>query len=480
MYISLTYLSNHLLVFIHVALISRGEHKEAYSHSFRQWEFLSALSATIGEKKSSRQHASDILHSLKESTSFINAYTYNPYINNKNGGELPQTVDLGSVQMYNEALQYVHFSSTNDDIITTDIIKRATERCSLAHSSYVALAELSDSYSELVNNSLQSKTFKDMIRTSSSNDTWRIRHHEFTFVDDPYNPRFGMKTTRSVSKERAVLPHLEQLLIQFEGRVDLKHPELDIYLLEGLKDDESTKDTTRSSSKNDLHKILARRIACGASHNIMAPKTRICITRTPLCAISSYILCNIALIQDHQTVLDPFSGSGATLLASSLISPTVKTVGIDIATEDMISRSQICEDFTSRGANPPLALLEGNVMDIATRNKAREAIGNDSFDAIITDPPYERRETYTSGDTSGSNSALNDLIDVMAYDRKHGNPLLKPDGKLVVFLPCPKDADIIDLLPSKERLALAGLKLVQKGEQRLNDASRWILSFHSS
>ena len=476
MYISLTYLSNHLLVLIHDALISRGEHKEAYSHSFRQWEFLSALSATIAEKKSSRQHASDILHSLKESTSFINTYTYNPYINNNNG-ELPSTIDLCQVNMYNEALQYVHFSSTNDNI-TTDIIKRATKRCSLVHSSYIVISD-GDSYSELVNNSLQSKAFKDMIQTSSSNDTWRIRHHEFAFVDDQYNPRFGMKTTRSVSKERAVLPHLEQLLIQFKGRVDLKHPELDMYLFEGLSDNEATKDTTRRSNI-DLHKILARRIACGASHNIMAPKTRICLTRTPLCAISSYILCNIALIQEHQTVLDPFCGSGAILLASSLISPTVKTVGIDIATEEMISRSQICEDFTTRGANPPIALLEGNVMDQATRDKAREAIGNDSFDVIITDPPYERRETYTSGDGNENNSALNDLIDVMAHDRKHGNPLLKPGGNLVVFLHCPKDADVQDLLPSKERLALAGLKLVQKGEQRLNDASRWILSFHSS
>ena len=409
----------------------------------------------------------------------MNTFTYNPYINNKKR-ELPQTVDLGQVQMYNEALQYVHFSSTNVNI-TTDIIKRATERCSLVHSSYVVLADSDgDSFSELVNNSLQTKAFKDMIQTSSSNDTWRIRHHEFGFVDDPHNPRFGMKTTRSVSKERAVLHHLEQLLIQFEGRVDLKHPELDIYLLEGLKDDESTKDTTRSSRKNDLHKILARRIACGASHNIMAPKTRICITRTPLCAISSYILCNIALIQEHQTILDPFSGSGATLLASSLISPTVKTVGIDIATEEMISRSQMCEDFTTRGVQPPVTLLEGNVMDNAIRDKAREAIGNDSFDVIITDPPYERRETYTSGDGNESNLALNDLIDVMAHDRKHGNPLLKPGGKLVVFLPCPKDANVQDLLPSDERLDLAGLKLVQKGEQRLNDASRWILSFHSS
>jgi len=380
--------------------------------------------------------------------------------------------------MYNEALQYFHFSSTYDNIITTDIIKRATERCSLVHSSYIVLAEPGNSYSELVNNSLQSKAFKDMIQTPSSN-TWRIRHHEFDFVDDPHNPRFGMKTTRSVSKERAVLPHLERLLIQFEGRVDLKRPELDIYLLEGLSDDQSAKDTTRSSG-NDLHKILARRIACGASHNIMAPKTRICLTRTPLCAISSYILCNIALIQEYQTVLDPFCGSSATLLASSLISPTVKTVGIDIATEEMISRSQICEDFTSRGANPPVALLEGNVMDQSMRDKAREVIGDDSFDVIITDPPYERRETYTSGDGNESNSALNDLIDVMAHDRKHGNPLLKPGGNLVVFLPCPKDADVEDLLPSKERLALAGLKLVQKGEQRLNDASRWILSFHSS
>jgi tRNA G10 N-methylase Trm11 len=200
---------------------------------------------------------------------------------------------------------------------------------------------------------------------------------------------------------------------------------------------------------------------------------------TPLCSIAAYLLCNIALIQENQTILDPFAGSAATLLAAALISPSVRTVGIEIASDGFISRSNIRKDFKSRGVAEPIALLQGDIMDPSTRDNAREAIGNRAFDVIITDPPYGRREAMSGVGVGNDKSALNELIDAIGHDRCRGKSLLRPGGRLVAFLPCPKDSNVLDLLPSQERLSYAGLKLLEKREQKLNDSSRRMVSLLS-
>mmetsp|Transcript_25761 Transcript_25761/g.53815 ORF Transcript_25761/g.53815 Transcript_25761/m.53815 type:complete len:556 (-) Transcript_25761:190-1857(-) len=463
----------------------RGEHKEKYSGSFRHWEFLSSLSATIAD--SSGMCASVVFNHLNDRAMFTNAFTYNP---RRNGQQLPASVSLCQVEMYNQALQYVNFttdsSGTNSsricNEITSENILSATARCSLIHATFLVLAD-GTSYPELVERSLLSRIIEDTMQeygAKATTKTWRVRRHEFSFVDDDNNPRFGKESTRSVTKERGVLPHLEPILTQFGGKVDLKDPDCDIYLFEGLSDNEEGIDYLKVSSRHSLFKILCRKLTQGASHSAMAPKTRRMRTNTPLCSISAYLLCNIARIQKHQTILDPFAGSAATLLAASLISPTVRVVGIEIATDEFLPRDDVRMDFTARGVTEPVSLLEGNVMDRKTRDNAREVIGEDaSFDVIITDPPYGRREAMSGGGVSVA--ALNDLIDVIGYDRKRGMPILRPDGgQLVAFLPCPKECEIQDLLPSEERLAAAGLQLQKKREQRLNNAiSRWVLSFSS-
>jgi hypothetical protein len=425
-------------------------------------EFLSALTATASESHRGLG-ASDVTTKLKDRAIFTNAFSYDPY-KRIDGQFLPPTVSLRQVEMYNNALQYLDIL---DASLSTESIKRATERCSLIHSTYIVLADAS-SFSILLDRSLQSKTFNDMIQSDGSGATWRFRRHESSFVVDDDNPRFGKRGTRSLPKERAALARLEPLLAQLGGRVDLKNPECDIFLLEGL-----------SSMTETSTKILSRRLSDGAHHNIIAPKTRICITRTPLCSIAAYLLCNIALIQENQTILDPFAGSAATLLAATLISPSVRTVGIEIASDEFISRSRIREDFSSRGAAEPVALLQGDIMNHSTRDNARAAIGDMAFDVIITDPPYGRREAMSGAGVGYDKLALNDLIDAIGHDRCSGKPLLRPGGRLVAFLPCPKDSDVLDLLPSRERLSSAGLELLDKREQKLNDSSRWIVSFLS-
>ncbi len=77
--------------------------------------------------------------------------------------------------------------------------------------------------------------------------------------------------------------------------------------------------------------------------------------------------------------------------------------------------------------------------------------------------------------------ALNDLIDAINHDRCSGKLLLQPGRCLVAFIPCPKDSNVLDLVPSEQLLsyAYAGLELLEKREQKLHDYSRWVVSFLS-
>ena len=258
------------------------------------------------------------------------------------------------------------------------------------------------------------------------------------------------------------------------GKVNLKKPDCPIYLLEGLRDD-----IILPTERNDdlLYKILAIRLELGAKHSIMAPNTRICKSTTPLNSTTAHMLCNIAMIQNGQTILDPFAGSSATLLAASLIASNAQTVGIEVASDDVLSREYIRQDFVSRGLTPPLAVLEGDAIDESTRDDARRLIGDKAFDVIITDPPYGRREGMSKFEGM---PALSHLIDAIGSDRSSGKPLLKVGGRMVAFQPCGRGQNIYDLLPSPTQLERAGLELQDVREQRLSTGlSRWVLSFLS-
>ena len=366
-------------------------------------------------------------------------------------------------EIYNDALQFVSFADGIEDQfgVTKNNMIDATKRCALIHTLYEAVAD-GMRYEDLVDKSMNGKIFDNIFKQDTNHLSWALYRYEFSFGKDLNCPRFGKHTIRSETKERAAITALMPLLKQFGGKVDLKNPDCRISLLEGLRDDITV--------SNALYKILCLKLSSGTKHTIMAPSTRICKTTTPLCSMTAYIVCNIAMIRDHQTVLDPFAGSAATLLAASLVAPQSRTVGIEVLPDNIVSREQIHQDFTSRGLNAPLAVLEGDTMDASMRDKARKQIGDEAFDVIVTDVPYGRREKFVG------NLALSSLIDALAYDHSIGKPLLKNGGRMVAFQPCSKGQNIQDMLPTDTQLRKAGLKLQDIREQRLNHGlSRWIL-----
>lgn len=257
--------------------------------------------------------------------------------------------------------------------------------------------------------------------------------------------------------------------------------------------------------------LLARVIAQGPKTSIYAPKTRICITTTPLCPIASFTLCNIAQLQRHQNpaILDPFAGSCATLLAAAHITTSMPTtshylsklqsnpagcrsIAIEISHNGYVNKDDIVEDFVTRSLPPPSKIIRGDCLSSDVRDQARVAIGGTAFDAIVTDPPYGIREAMGSeeesgdiidGDASGgcesSISPLTKLFYAMGQDRSNGTPLLKSGGRLVAFVPVRQGESLDACVPDLNARKEAGLVMEGEGkEQVLSDIlSRWLVSF---
>ena len=266
--------------------------------------------------------------------------------------------------------------------------------------------------------------------------------------------------------------------------------------------------------------------------SIYAPKTRICITTTPLCALASFTLtlCNVAQLQrsSNPAVLDPFAGSCATLLAAAHITsmpsastsgslssssisnndmPTAtklgthneggcRSIGIEFLHNGYVNRDNIIKDFETRNLEPPMKIIRGDCLSPEVRDLARNTVGGGGgFDAIITDPPYGIREAMSGSTTSSSSSdssvpngegelmeaipPLTQLFYVMGEDRANGTPLLKQGGRLVAFVPVRKGETLEECLPAAEAVEGAGLKMEGEGkEQVLSDIlSRWLVSF---
>jgi len=421
----------------------RGEALEDYSKGFRELEFVGAIRAVVEGRQ-----ASDLdLGSLGDSITFSNALICSD--------EAAKTMSDREIDLFNSSLQYLDYASFAD-LISLDDLKKAVERCSLVNSIY-QVGGYSTTYDELISDAESSGVFEALIDNGGAHaQKWRFRLRYFGNEGDRKGRRFGDRTTRSTSREREALSSLESLLEQFSGKVDLKNPDASVVLFDGLG--------------HGKEMALTRSLANGPQISIMNPNTRICVTNTPLCPIAAYSMCNIARVGPNQAILDPYSGSCATLLAATLIEPTVKCVGIEISHEGLVNRRDIAADFTTRGLKPPLALIEGDATDASVRAEACIAVGG-AFDVIVADPPYGLRESLSS-------NPLRDILDMIAADRDAGNRLLKVGGRLVLFVPVSKDNDITDMLPQADILEEVGLQHKIAQRQQLNDGlDRWLVAY---
>jgi hypothetical protein len=357
-------------------------------------------------------------------------------------------LDFGQeqVELYNEAMQYVHFGET----VPVNALYQATERCSLVHALYQVVA-MGDTHDDLKDKALANGGLDDMTRQKL---TWCLRARQ-------YGPagRHSHKA-RSMTLEQELLVSLTPLLKTFIGPVNLLKPDCKIYVFDGLLGDHPM--------------VLARQRAVGPITSGIAPNTRICITNTPLPPIAAYTLCNVARITPSSTVLDPYAGSCTILLASAIMAAGCTTVGIEIAHDGMVNRDDIVQDFVSRNVTPPRALIRGDCTCEAVRDEARAAVPTGAFDVICTDPPYGVRESLHDGELN----PLDQLFVSVAKDRNVGKRLLKMGGRIVAFVPVTEEETLQDNMPSQELMENAGLELEVVREQVLNDRlSRWLVAY---
>ena len=424
--------------------MNRGEGTKGYSSQFRHLEFTNAYAASCETSES------------KNNNGFIDA-------NDIAFADATPTVD--ELDDLYGAMQYVFAKNTHTQIdISEDQLVQATRRSSLVRETYSVIA-VGDTYEALANNALMGndKVISDMIRRGNNTKSlsWCVRLRQYAIdMDDHKNARFGVSKRSSMKKEREAIAELKPLLEKFTGTVELRNPECALYVFEGL---------------NHANKVLVRKLESGASTQSISPKSRRCVTRTPLCPLASFIMCNLGRVKEGDRVIDPYSGSCSTLLASAMIAPTSQSVGIEIAGDDVVNRERIYEDFESRGLRSPVQLIHGDCTDGVIRNIALNAVGKQAFDVILADPPYGRREKASKN----QKPPLVQLIECMGTDLQRGEPLLRRGGRLVAFVPTNEGEDVKSGLPSQSDLDKAGLEMTSLTEQPLSETlSRWLAVFY--
>ena len=412
----------------------RGEDGDSFGSHFRQTELQGALAAVL------RIPFDDVSLVLSNALQYAGAELANK----------PQK----NVESFNSALQYIQHPQ-----YPRGAYIKAIERCSLAHALYEIDVE-GDNFQRLSDAAVKSDGFDDMKRGQENEQfRWcvRVRHFGESSGAKQDLLRYGGRT-RSVTKEKEACLALKPLLIQFGGQVDLKQPDVKLYVFDGLFQVERV--------------VLTRRLANGPQVSGIDPNTRICITNTPLVPTAAYLLCNAACLRRGATVLDPYAGSGSTLLAAAMMEPSCRTVGIEIAHDGLVNREHIRQDFQTRQLTAPLGLLLGDCTDSLVRAAARDLIGGEAFDCIVSDPPYGIRESTIEMDPMTS------LLECITQDEEKGTPLLKSGGMLVCFVPCRDDQTLCNVLPSDEQLLKARLRLCSTHEQPLNKKlSRWLVSY---
>ena len=427
-------------------ILWRGEKAHGNDLQFRHLEFTSALA--------SRLHV-PVRAELNAEIDFSPALSSN--------FTMAEEMDEYERHAYENAMQYISaldVEKNEPNLLSDEDLIKTVQRCSLIRSLFEIVAE-GEAYPELAKNALASGNLHAMMENGSNSDaSWRVRMRQYGGEAKPEKQKqYGRQMKSPVKLEREAIHQMGELFEEFTGPVDLNNAEITLYLFEGLL---------------GRKKVLARLLTRGAETSGMAPKTRICVTNTPLCPLAAFTMCNVARIKPGYRIFDPFAGSCAILMAASMIEPTIQSVGVEIALDGQVNRDDIVLDFTSRNLTVPSAIIRGDSMSEDIRNEARAAVGNEPFDVIVTDPPYGIREK------TGFclDPPLVDLVKSIAKDRKGGNRLLKLGGRLVVFVPNQAGHDISLDMPSDDDLSMAGLEFCQMLEQPLNDSlSRWLVEY---
>lgn len=380
----------------------------------------------------------------------------------------PKTGDAGSV-LYGEIFYYA-------DLIDESEARKLASRCVLLRSIYIPVGHGRD-YHECIQ-SIDTPDFQNAlkpVRCPEKKPTFRC------FVD-----AFGKKYSIDQQLER--IHKFSDALRSFPGTVRMKDPDHELWILEDAFPRRGHGTTDEKGSRQVL---LGRKIASGQGHlgAKYSLKRRNYIGPTSMDAELSFVMANMAHVEENHLINDPFCGTGGILIACAAHGAFVIGGDINLLALRGKGAATISANFTQYGLVHPLGILRADVMNSPIR-KGRAGW----FDAIVCDPPYGIKEGMKvfREDTVDAGLARNHFqgtqrvrfVEFLHGVIEYSANVLVEGGRLVYWLPTtasyrPEDAPTHPALklvsnceqPLTTRLSrrLITMQRVSENEQRQNE-----------
>lgn len=289
-------------------------------------------------------------------------------------------------------------------------------------------------------------------------------------IDGPWRVEFvvtGARHSQHGTDPAARIRHFGHVLDALEDRpVRLRGPAHRVWLIEDRRVIEGGHPLPDRPPRFHLALQLPSAVAdTQAALSRLDLRRRAFLGTSTLAADRALLLCNLGLATTGSgpaAVLDPFCGSGGVLLAAAALGAA--TVGSDIdwrlvsdnrvpieipATAHRPARGveavRMTDNFDEAGLPHPRALLALDVEAPDAAERLLEAHGGKRYDALVTDPPYGRRE-FQRG-TGAWDGALTFRVDTDTLTTTLGRlmalaqQVVRPGGRLVFLAPvrAPRD-----------------------------------------
>ena len=266
-----------------------------------------------------------------------------------------------------------------------------------------------------------------------------------------------------------------------------------------------------SQSIQPSRAIFGRIIAEGENYEkLYSVKNRPFIGTTSMDAITSQISANAARIKKDQKGLDPFAGTGSLPLAAALLDAQVtlsdidseglgiSTIGTNVEAGEIPKKNSAFKrkegiEFESNSGGPienfKYYNVENNVKNILVKDVRDWLYDEESFDFIVTDPPFGRRER-AAGSASSSpslNNAMGEPDIAVEFMLQVAEKRLNNEGTIAFWMPTESSTTLdtlkekLKVLEKRAGIESSSLKFKRATRQELHSGlSRWLCVYSKS